>query len=483
MENENQKVDLAAYATSSVVLYEVVSIDEFCNIVHHWHPDLPLDVKEVKKSLSQFTDENKNALFCVKEDYVCHYMLGMTEEGIRSLLADFFARRRGRIRWMPETEDEFLAYNADEVHIESPAGKALESFLSTHGLEDEDFRLEMLLPIMYDHQYGVSIEESLSNLTENIDFKIMEDSDDTNRFRELMRDFLDTMRLSVNYGWTPRELNQCTKIPMPDYLLPLDLDENRPIESPEPKIGRNDPCPCGSGKKYKKCCGRNQPTTPANDERLSVYHAWHQRTNDFIRRYLSPLGTRNLYEAAGERLGFLKDGMSYDTLHNKAKRLSAIDYAVMMDDQFGPSPLQQLREKPEQFKGERLETFRFISQYRYTWLKILGAVEGVGCSCRDLLTGEEGFLMNPEFSKSLSVHGKVCCGGICTLPNGTWMFICNWISLRFDDSELALKTILTQLSLPYIAPIKLSPADQARFAAETIRRVTVDGYFDQFNRP
>lgn len=23
------------------------------------------------------------------------------------------------------------------------------------------------------------------------------------------------------------------------------------------KVGRNDPCPCGSGKKYKKCCGRN----------------------------------------------------------------------------------------------------------------------------------------------------------------------------------------------------------------------------------
>ena len=24
-----------------------------------------------------------------------------------------------------------------------------------------------------------------------------------------------------------------------------------------PKVGRNDPCPCGSGKKYKKCCGKN----------------------------------------------------------------------------------------------------------------------------------------------------------------------------------------------------------------------------------
>ncbi|NIA06398.1 MAG: preprotein translocase subunit SecA [Actinobacteria bacterium] len=29
------------------------------------------------------------------------------------------------------------------------------------------------------------------------------------------------------------------------------------IRKETPKVGRNDPCPCGSGKKYKKCCGRN----------------------------------------------------------------------------------------------------------------------------------------------------------------------------------------------------------------------------------
>ncbi len=23
------------------------------------------------------------------------------------------------------------------------------------------------------------------------------------------------------------------------------------------QVGRNDPCPCGSGKKYKQCCGKN----------------------------------------------------------------------------------------------------------------------------------------------------------------------------------------------------------------------------------
>ncbi len=29
-----------------------------------------------------------------------------------------------------------------------------------------------------------------------------------------------------------------------------------PMKREEPRIGRNDPCPCGSGKKYKKCCGQ-----------------------------------------------------------------------------------------------------------------------------------------------------------------------------------------------------------------------------------
>ncbi len=32
---------------------------------------------------------------------------------------------------------------------------------------------------------------------------------------------------------------------------------NTTIRRDAPKVGRNDPCPCGSGKKYKNCCGRN----------------------------------------------------------------------------------------------------------------------------------------------------------------------------------------------------------------------------------
>lgn len=32
---------------------------------------------------------------------------------------------------------------------------------------------------------------------------------------------------------------------------------NRTVRRAQAKVGRNDPCPCGSGKKYKNCCGKN----------------------------------------------------------------------------------------------------------------------------------------------------------------------------------------------------------------------------------
>ena len=37
----------------------------------------------------------------------------------------------------------------------------------------------------------------------------------------------------------------------------IGTDVDKTIRNDGPKIGRNDPCPCGSGKKYKNCCGKN----------------------------------------------------------------------------------------------------------------------------------------------------------------------------------------------------------------------------------
>lgn len=39
------------------------------------------------------------------------------------------------------------------------------------------------------------------------------------------------------------------------------------------KTGRNDPCPCGSGKKFKKCCEQKGKTKILSPERISLQQA------------------------------------------------------------------------------------------------------------------------------------------------------------------------------------------------------------------
>ena len=40
------------------------------------------------------------------------------------------------------------------------------------------------------------------------------------------------------------------------YLIDGQLVSPETVRNDTPKVGRNEPCPCGSGKKYKKCCGK-----------------------------------------------------------------------------------------------------------------------------------------------------------------------------------------------------------------------------------
>lgn len=55
------------------------------------------------------------------------------------------------------------------------------------------------------------------------------------------------------------------ELPMWDNIIPEERRKELYLEQKkshtvvkDKKIGRNDPCPCGSGKKYKYCCGRNK---------------------------------------------------------------------------------------------------------------------------------------------------------------------------------------------------------------------------------
>ena len=44
--------------------------------------------------------------------------------------------------------------------------------------------------------------------------------------------------------------------PMAQVARGKSQSQKQPAKTAAGRVGRNDPCPCGSGKKYKKCCGK-----------------------------------------------------------------------------------------------------------------------------------------------------------------------------------------------------------------------------------
>ena len=76
-------------------------------------------------------------------------------------------------------------------------------------------------------------------------------------FDELGRNIQnDTVRLmyNVRIATQPEKREQVAK---PLATNRDDSASRGPIKRKDAKVGRNDPCPCGSGKKYKQCCGQN----------------------------------------------------------------------------------------------------------------------------------------------------------------------------------------------------------------------------------
>ncbi len=66
----------------------------------------------------------------------------------------------------------------------------------------------------------------------------------------------DTARLVLTIKVRVEEPPQREQVLKPE---PENAGSKTPVKKdPSQKVGRNDPCPCGSGKKYKKCCGANE---------------------------------------------------------------------------------------------------------------------------------------------------------------------------------------------------------------------------------
>ncbi len=65
---------------------------------------------------------------------------------------------------------------------------------------------------------------------------------------------IEVSLLKINAYWTDRRRTQASGLVGDEFSIG-ERKGSMPVVRGSPKIGRNDPCPCGSGEKFKKCCG------------------------------------------------------------------------------------------------------------------------------------------------------------------------------------------------------------------------------------
>ncbi|MEI3219859.1 MAG: SEC-C metal-binding domain-containing protein [Lachnoclostridium sp.] len=83
-----------------------------------------------------------------------------------------------------------------------------------------------------------------------IDLEILPENDkQLNEVIALINDMWNHTRMILNRGFTPNEIAEATRKSVGAKIIPFNQ-----VKTNKNKIYPNDPCPCGSGKKYKNCC-------------------------------------------------------------------------------------------------------------------------------------------------------------------------------------------------------------------------------------
>lgn len=296
---------LRKYFNAMKNLYGVITLEKAFEIISSQRPKLVTE-KEFLAFAEIARHEPEN--YCIfGEDEI--YTDGKTEspwerEIIDSMLLceeiDRYERlkqlQHGKPFYIPD-KTVFLLYEDVLYCDETPEAAELKSFLETRVELTETQRWyiydEILCSSRYLNDKLDDVFERLSELGLSFDKNA-----DLEKFIKIYQCFHNKTRMQCNRGHTPEEIaqmlspaeknkmrislgpnirksiedgtmdaeairNGILEMDMPseelrlNFLKEIDEAEMKMKENAKTKkMGRNDPCPCGSGKKYKKCCGR-----------------------------------------------------------------------------------------------------------------------------------------------------------------------------------------------------------------------------------
>lgn len=235
--------------------YGIASIEKIKEKLEHYTGQA-VNLKELRQVLLELEPYDYSVLFTP---------FGFTHFTVTDP-QDIYSEQQSRpdVDYYPLTKAQALQASAENFDDRHEGYRRLVTFLRKHGSMDASEADALTGDLMERIQWGVSFNELFSSIQEELEFT---SEKQFNELAGILQQMMNNTRLWVLKGHTPEEVfakerEHLQPLPSSSVQFPLasppavsSMNHNVYSFETKQKIGRNDPCPCGSGKKYKKCCG------------------------------------------------------------------------------------------------------------------------------------------------------------------------------------------------------------------------------------
>lgn len=285
---------LRSYFDAFANLYGIVPLYRALRIVQKQNPELALTTDTFLAFVDQIGQEEHHYIIAgaediysnideptppLKREIIAEYLYAVDDF---ESYAELKANQEGKPFYIPEKE-ELLRYQDDFYVEETKESLALGAFLRDKlKLKNWD---DVLSDLQLEASIGDSEPQDLIDTVERLAGRgCLGSAEQINEFFQYYYDMSNHTRMAANRGFTPDEIQERMGIrsskfgiDIPRALQTGDADmgafrqgalhsgiptprwiriRNGQEQLAQQKLGRNAPCPCGSGKKYKRCCGR-----------------------------------------------------------------------------------------------------------------------------------------------------------------------------------------------------------------------------------
>ncbi|RCX20709.1 SEC-C motif-containing protein [Fontibacillus phaseoli] len=246
--NRSRRALVYEYILALTNLYGVYATDKLEEIFNGQNASQPLAAGELDDYLEHFLQREQK--FVLNEDEDCLMDAGLVDHGGEDELQSLLQSIQGKPYYVPD-KIELLKYADDGYFEMTPQLEALASYVVNQMHQEE----EMVQYLIDDIQLACSMGQPLQELIYEFERRdlVFDNPKQAQQVIGLVVDVQNNTRLWSNCGHTPKELGNAMNLQGARPALAL-AGGNSPVKAE--KIGRNDPCPCGSGLKYKKCCGK-----------------------------------------------------------------------------------------------------------------------------------------------------------------------------------------------------------------------------------